>query len=688
MSGGPPGQMSAPQSHPDSQSTPSQASWEGDKMFNIYIYDYCTKRGFSKTARELQHEADIPPDSSPPIDAKQGLLFEWWSVFWVLFTAKNNGTGTEDALVYTQMQQVNMRGIRPTPQVSRMMNGNPGPIPNGAQGPMPYPMPASGPQPNGIPIPSGAPTPAGANPSQPQNFPQLGQRPAAPQHRGPNGVNPYQSPTMAHSPQNPATNPIPNPQHPQPPMGQLGPSPHMSQMAQGRMLPPGANMGAVSSAQASQFGRSPSRPGTPGQSMIQRSPSLINRQPPPNPREISINNELNALPRDILAIARQDAGLGDKDMQSLSVEEKRLSTMGLTQTGRKPGLGPHGLPGPSNPGQGMPLQGQRPPGQLPQQPQLPPQQTRVVKRNSTSPPDEGSLPNNESSPPDRKRVRRSSVTMDQPPPIQQYPHPQPQPQLGSVGQPMPNAGMAGNSMNIQMGAPPIGGGMAPGMGSQPGMMMAQQVQYRQNMHMPKTMAPGTLGPNMLGEGTPAPGDPAINPGQALPGAFPGPQNNRTVQNKQPMNMPPPPSPAGGPPKEQPKDGNKPPGAPNGVGHPDGSPQNQPPNPPQAGGQGPPTASNTQGSTAPPTPSATQSSFTGSPSGVNGTPTLNPAVQPTSTSLPEIPSNFLTNDFMQSVSSLEDFDPQAFFRQDGAGINFEQEFREWFSPEGTEGMRND
>jgi hypothetical protein len=44
--------------------------------FNIYIYDYCHKRGYKKTARELLAEASIPPDSHPPIDARQGLLFE------------------------------------------------------------------------------------------------------------------------------------------------------------------------------------------------------------------------------------------------------------------------------------------------------------------------------------------------------------------------------------------------------------------------------------------------------------------------------------------------------------------------------------------------------------------------------------------------------------------------------------
>ena len=71
--------------------------------FHIYIHDYCNKRGYTKTARELVNEADIPADSQPPINARQGLLFEWWSVFWTLFTAKNNGTGSDEALIYTQV---------------------------------------------------------------------------------------------------------------------------------------------------------------------------------------------------------------------------------------------------------------------------------------------------------------------------------------------------------------------------------------------------------------------------------------------------------------------------------------------------------------------------------------------------------------------------------------------------------
>lgn len=44
--------------------------------FNIYIYDYCFKRGFRQTAQHLMSEAEIPPDAKPPINARQGLLFE------------------------------------------------------------------------------------------------------------------------------------------------------------------------------------------------------------------------------------------------------------------------------------------------------------------------------------------------------------------------------------------------------------------------------------------------------------------------------------------------------------------------------------------------------------------------------------------------------------------------------------
>ncbi|KAI0923532.1 hypothetical protein AcV5_009047 [Taiwanofungus camphoratus] len=59
--------------------------WDGDRMFNIYLHDYFQKRGFHKAASQLLAEADILEGSIPPINAKEGLLFEWWSAFWTCF---------------------------------------------------------------------------------------------------------------------------------------------------------------------------------------------------------------------------------------------------------------------------------------------------------------------------------------------------------------------------------------------------------------------------------------------------------------------------------------------------------------------------------------------------------------------------------------------------------------------------
>ncbi|KAJ3474341.1 hypothetical protein NLI96_g12510 [Meripilus lineatus] len=104
MATGPPSTSANPTQPPDQNSQPL-VSWDGDRMFNIYILDYCRKRCYEKTANELALEADIPSDSQPPINAKQGLLFGWWSVFWVLFPAKSSGQASDDALLYTQRTQ-------------------------------------------------------------------------------------------------------------------------------------------------------------------------------------------------------------------------------------------------------------------------------------------------------------------------------------------------------------------------------------------------------------------------------------------------------------------------------------------------------------------------------------------------------------------------------------------------------
>jgi hypothetical protein len=146
---------------------------------------------------------------------------------------------------------------------------------------------------------------------------------------------------MAHSPQHNGNAPG-QPQHVQPPMGQLGPSPHMQNMSRGSMLPPNGpqgmnNQGMMSGQQPNpptptfaQLGRPPSRAATPGQNnMMYASPSLAARQPPgsmnpqvPDMRQVEM--DIIRLGQSLPSL-KQELGLGDKDNHSLTPEEKVCS---------------------------------------------------------------------------------------------------------------------------------------------------------------------------------------------------------------------------------------------------------------------------------------------------------------------------------------------------------------------------
>jgi hypothetical protein len=204
------------------------------------------------------------------------------------------------------------------------LQGAQGPIPNGAPGPMSFPMQGPGPQQNGIPGTPGGPPAPGSTPQQQQpGFqPMLpGQRPGGPQQRGPNNGPPFQSPTMA--PQIPGG--VPGQQQP-PAMGQLGPSPHLAHMPRGgNMLPPNGQQQATNPA-FQQLQRPPSRTASPSNMLTQVSPSMASRQTPgsmPNTaQEASLQNELSKIPGPVLMALRHETGLGDRDVNTLSVDEK------------------------------------------------------------------------------------------------------------------------------------------------------------------------------------------------------------------------------------------------------------------------------------------------------------------------------------------------------------------------------
>ncbi|KAG6811308.1 hypothetical protein H0H92_008065 [Tricholoma furcatifolium] len=549
------------------QQLESALSWEGEKMFNIYIHDYCNKRGFVKTARELMTEAEIPPEATPPINARQGLLFEWWSVFWVLFTAKANGHGSDDAIIYTQHQanqmaqrnrmppqtgQTNAAGqppqpnmphhqTAPMPRAPNGINGRPTMMNFGPNGMLPNGVPPPGPgapntfmaQPNGIPTQPGVPLPQGVSPGQTQPFqlPPGGQRASIggmppqqnPQQslqpqRGPNPNGPFQSPSMPTSPQNPPGAPQLQQQHTQPPMGQLGPSPHL-QMSRGGMLPPHQGMnpmnpqGPQGSApppqQYPQMGRSPSRAATPSQQggLLQPSPSMSHRQPPGmqmTPDIAHLNGQVMNIPTATIAQIKAELGLEGRDINTLSNAEK-MKVMQLYRS--KFQQGPVGGPlpdnataGPSNPM--MQIQNQQR-ANNPQQRNQPPQQPqRGGKRSSTSPGEEHeTLPHNDTSPPDRKRPRRSPTEQHAALPMNYNPqagqmmmnpqggqmmvNPQGGPGMMVIRGPGPGPPMGMNGAP-HPGQPPMGGpmGMGPmGMGAGPQPPMGMQ-------HIPGGVPPG------------------------------------------------------------------------------------------------------------------------------------------------------------------------------------------------------
>jgi hypothetical protein len=56
------------------------------------------------------------PHVKVPIDAPGGFLYEWWVIFWDIFTAKHNRSTNKDAMAYVEAQQV--KGLECQPLIS------------------------------------------------------------------------------------------------------------------------------------------------------------------------------------------------------------------------------------------------------------------------------------------------------------------------------------------------------------------------------------------------------------------------------------------------------------------------------------------------------------------------------------------------------------------------------------------
>ena len=132
--------VSAPQQQPI-PTNPDQVSWDGDKMYFSFppslsfahpstpqvqhlhlglLQKARLSQDRKRTGRRGRHLSRLQTAYQrsarssfrvrPPLlslsFSPSDRFYRWWSVFWVLFQAKNNGAGSEDAMLYHKVPRI------------------------------------------------------------------------------------------------------------------------------------------------------------------------------------------------------------------------------------------------------------------------------------------------------------------------------------------------------------------------------------------------------------------------------------------------------------------------------------------------------------------------------------------------------------------------------------------------------
>eukprot|EP01124_Arcella_intermedia_P010989 TRINITY_DN17490_c0_g1_i1.p1 TRINITY_DN17490_c0_g1~~TRINITY_DN17490_c0_g1_i1.p1 ORF type:complete len:673 (-),score=107.64 TRINITY_DN17490_c0_g1_i1:1155-3173(-) len=85
-------------------STVTGTKWEADQMLNAYILDYLRKKNFVRTAHAFEEEAQVPTEPVL-INAPEGFVLEWWTVFWDIFSARTKKPASDNAKAYVERQK-------------------------------------------------------------------------------------------------------------------------------------------------------------------------------------------------------------------------------------------------------------------------------------------------------------------------------------------------------------------------------------------------------------------------------------------------------------------------------------------------------------------------------------------------------------------------------------------------------
>jgi hypothetical protein len=80
------------------------------------------KRQFHDAAAALRREAELGEQTVVPIDCQQGLLFEWWAVFWDVFSTGNGKP--QPSLEAVQFMNVSIAKRLVDPLLTRLFRRN------------------------------------------------------------------------------------------------------------------------------------------------------------------------------------------------------------------------------------------------------------------------------------------------------------------------------------------------------------------------------------------------------------------------------------------------------------------------------------------------------------------------------------------------------------------------------------
>ncbi|PWZ03280.1 hypothetical protein BCV70DRAFT_14446 [Testicularia cyperi] len=112
---------SDPKSSTASSSANGRIWGEEATKLDVYVWDYLTRRGFNSAAKALMNEAGMTEPPEVPLKTPQGLLFEYWAIFWDVFAARSGRGGAEAAAYFEYQESRNMQRLMEANRKAEML---------------------------------------------------------------------------------------------------------------------------------------------------------------------------------------------------------------------------------------------------------------------------------------------------------------------------------------------------------------------------------------------------------------------------------------------------------------------------------------------------------------------------------------------------------------------------------------